>query len=492
MAASPGASRRRLVSTYYDSPERELAQHSLILRVRKAGGRYVQTVKSAGANGASMLGRGEWEDEVAGDRPDPDAAQSGRLLPSEITGRLLPVFRTKVMRLAVPLAPAPETRIEAAIDRGNIRAAERDRSEPISEIELELLDGPPSALYDVALRLLEVAPFRIEPRSKAERGYRLADGGRRPRASHFGGVEVRPEATGEDVLRSVGHACVTQILGSEAAALAARPDGIHQMRVALRRLRAILSAFGKLIPKARREPLDAELRWLTNALAAARNLDVFAGEMIQAAKQAKLERRGKATERRRREAYAAARRAIRSPRYTALLLRLMRWFDSSGWRGPAGEEVERLTRPVVELAPLLLDRRRRKARKRSRGFAAQSPEQRHRLRIALKKLRYTAELFTGLYDAGAARQFTQWLKRLQDRLGAANDLQTGRKLVTELAPSRRRTPAMAHVGHRVLAWHAHRLAAAEPKLRDQLRQLYQAPRFWHPPPDGEATSEPAP
>ena len=497
MAAPPGPSRTRLVSTYYDTAERVLARHSLTLRVRKAGGRYIQTIKSAGkaagANGGSMLGRGEWEDEVAGERPDPGAAQTGQFLPPGIGERLLPVFCTKVVRLAIPLAPAPDIRIEAAIDRGNIRVAERDRAEPIREIELELLDGPATALYDVALKLLEIAPIRLEPRSKSERGYRLSARARKPaRAMHYGGVGLDAEASGEVVLRGVGRACVTQLLGSEAAALAGKAEGIHQMRVALRRLRAILSAFGMLIPKERRSSLDAELRWLTGALGAARNLDVFAGDLIAPVKKGEIDgpalaRLGKAAERRRRTAHATARRAIRSTRYTALLLKLMRWFDGSLWRGQPGEQSdERLGWPVRAIAPVLLDRRRSKARKRSHGFAEQSPEQRHKLRISLKKLRYTTELFAGLYDADETRQFTDWLKRLQDKLGVANDLQNGRKLVAELIPSRRRTPAMAQVGQRMLAWHAHRVAKAEPKLHDQLRQLCEAPPFWRAADDRDA------
>ncbi len=80
------------------------------------------------------------------------------------------------MRLAIPLAPAPGTRIEAAIDRGNIRAAEHERTVPIREIELGgLKDGPATAASTTSRsKLLDIAPLRLETRSKAERGYRLA------------------------------------------------------------------------------------------------------------------------------------------------------------------------------------------------------------------------------------------------------------------------------------------------------------------------------
>ena len=180
MAASSGTvpptSRTRLVSTYYDTPDQALARRGSTLRVRRARGKFVQTVKSEGGPDKSGLARGEWEDRVASDTPDPRATQTGAFLSPEIAAALRPVFRTEVSRLTIPLAPTPATRIEAAIDRGRIRDDEHAAPEPISEVELELKSGEATALYDIALKLLDVAPLRLECRSKAERGYRLAAG----------------------------------------------------------------------------------------------------------------------------------------------------------------------------------------------------------------------------------------------------------------------------------------------------------------------------
>src|SRR5271170_5341922 len=156
------ASRARLISTYYDTPDHALARRGSSLRVRRRGRQFVQTVKATGALGESGLARGEWEDRVSGERPDPQAVQTGPFLSPEIAARLRPLFRTEVSRLTIPLAPGPATRIEAAIDRGQIRNGEDNPPEPISEVELELKSGAPTALYDIALQLLHIAPLRLE------------------------------------------------------------------------------------------------------------------------------------------------------------------------------------------------------------------------------------------------------------------------------------------------------------------------------------------
>src|SRR6516165_3983585 len=175
MAPESASTDARLISTYYDTPDLALKRRGLSLRVREQGGRFTQTVKSGDPGSSDVLRRGEWEDELAEGHPDPQAAQSGEHLPEGVADDLRPLFATDVTRTTFAIKPAAETRIEAAIDQGEIRAAGNGEIEPISEIELELKSGDPAALYDVALQLLDVAAVRIEPRSKSERGYRLGE-----------------------------------------------------------------------------------------------------------------------------------------------------------------------------------------------------------------------------------------------------------------------------------------------------------------------------
>jgi len=480
LAAGASAGRSKLVSTYYDTDDRALARQGSVLRVRRLNGHYIQGVKSAGATGSTPLARGEWEDPIAGERPDPLAGESGRFLTPDIADRVAPVFRTEVTRLVTDLSPAPGTRIEAAIDRGMIRAPGKKPGERISEIELELKSGPVTALYDVALRLLAEAPVRLEWRSKAERGYRLAAGHPIARAVHADPLALDPTLSAEEALQRIGRSCLDQILRNEAAILAGRTDGVHQMRVAVRRLRAALSAFKTMLPAEQRRWASAELRWLADALGEARNLDVFEGAVIRPTREAlpdvaALRVLTAAARRRRQAAYAAAREAIGAPRYTALLLGLMRWFDGRGWRD--GEAAGGLEQPIGDIAPPLLDKLRRAAKRRGKSFARQSAEERHKLRIALKKLRYTSELLSGLYDARAVETFTARLKRLQDDLGDANDVRAARDIVAELTRDKD-GPTIARAGKVVLAWHDRRLAKRQPKTRKHLHKLFAAEPFW--------------
>jgi triphosphatase len=284
-ASNAVAVSQRLVSTYFDTPDHALRRKGTILRVREHAGQFIQTVKTDGDEPANLLARGEWEDPVAGNRPDPEAAESGSHLPPGVAGELAPLFVSEVERIVIDIEPTPGTRIEAAIDQGSINTADGGRSEPLSELELELKEGDPAALYDLALELLETAPLRIDLRSKAERGYRLSAGVEAPpEAISAEPVILTPELTIEEALQRVGRACLAHMLCNEPAAIAGHIEGVHQMRVATRRLRSLLSAVKKMLPAAEHRWVSEEIKAATDPLGPARNLDVFATELLPPAR----------------------------------------------------------------------------------------------------------------------------------------------------------------------------------------------------------------
>jgi triphosphatase len=486
MAPEADSSRRRLISTYYDTPDLALKRRGLTLRVREQGDRFIQTVKAEDLDGSDILTRGEWEDEVAANRPDPLAPQSGVRLPDGIANDLRPLFATDIMRTSVAIEPTPATRIEAAVDEGEIRAAGSSGIEPVSEIELELSSGNAAALYEVALRLLEIAPIRIEPRSKPERGYRLGEGtAAAPPVVHAAPVVLDPMISVEAALQEIGRACLAHLLHNEAAALDGQPEGVHQMRVAVRRLRSAISSFKKLLPAADRRWISSELGSRVVVLGSARNLDVFAIDLLQPAREALSDEAGVANlaaalDEARRAAYDRVAQAIHSERHAAGMLRLSHWFEARAWRTGQAEAAALLAVPIGDVAPRLLDRRWRNLRKRGKGFRRLTARQRHKLRIAAKKLRYTLELLESLFDQDELDAFVKRLKRLQDELGYANDLHVAHDLLPELSDRAMARDIVASAGARVLEWHQRGLAKRERKLRKRLRRLNRAAPFWRP------------
>lgn len=486
MAMTPGSvsAQERLISTYYDTPDLTLQRSGLSLRVRQQAGRFIQTVKAEDTGRAGLLSRGEWEDSLDQNRPNPDAPQSGPHLP-RVGVDLHPLLVTDVTRTLVEIEPKADTRIEVAIDEGEVRVVGDHAVEPISEIELELKSGEVAALYDVALRLLEVAPVRIETRSKSARGYHLAAGKEPTLPVHAEPLVLDRDMPVETALEKIGRGCLAQLVGNEAAVLSGQSEGVHQMRVAARRIRSVVSSLKEMLPVEDRDWIAEEVGWIARTLGPARNLDVFAGELLPSARTGLPDEPGwsdlgATLDSFRREAYSQVRDAIFAQRYAAAMLRLSRWFEASGWRWNQTAEQAALGKsPIGEIAPHVLDRRQRRVRQRSKRFADRTPPERHKLRIAVKKLRYTTELFGSLFDKNELQQnFLSKLKRLQNDLGYSNDVRVAHEFLVDLfAQTEPRSPA-AHAWVAALEWHDYALRRDEGKLCKHVLRLTDAEPFW--------------
>jgi triphosphatase len=496
LAAAKGRpAARTLESTYFDTEDLRLRRQETTLRVRKQGRRFIQTIKAASDHAGGILSRSEWECAVTGPEPDlaaiDDPVALQRLGPVT-AAELQPVFTSYIKRSVRVLNgeadTAPDTEIEIAIDSGEIRTP-GGVVLPVHEIELELKQGQPKALYDLALALAETAPLYIESRTKAERGYALA-AGETESAYRATRLTLSPDATAEEALSAILRNCLTQAARNEACAVAGNdPEGIHQMRVGLRRLRSALGLFRRFVPADQYDELVTEVKWLAGALGPARDWDVFLADLLspvgeELGDDAHLADLRRAAEASRMRGYEHARAAIQSPRYTKLLLRFGAWLEGRSWRRQdLSEDGVRLFAPVTDLADSLLARRYRQARKRGRRFEHLDPEARHQVRIALKKLRYAAEFFRSLYDDKPATRFIRQLAKLQDGLGHLNDVATARLLLARLDSEGTEGTGWRVGGGMVIGWYARGLLRYEPQLIEEWDQFVAAKPFWSRPAD---------
>jgi triphosphatase len=195
-----------------------------------------------------------------------------------------------------------------------------------------------------------------------------------PAATKAERIERAKKVPVDDAVAVVFAACLRHWTANETAALSGLdPEGVHEMRVALRRMHAALSDFREIIPAAQLAWMKRETEWLITSLGAARDWDVFLSELLAPVESAQpgdagLAKLRMAAETERKKSYAGARRAIRSPRYAALLTRMRRWLSTKSWRQGSDGMPESLDEPAVKLAGRLLTKRRKAVRKLGRHF----------------------------------------------------------------------------------------------------------------------------
>jgi inorganic triphosphatase YgiF len=474
-------SRRALRLTYFDTPDLDLGRVALALRLRRVGRHHVQTLERLGPARPTVA---TLESLVPGAAPDPerlpDPAERERVL-EQIGGRpLVPAFEVELVRFHRTLR---EDANELAVDLevGEIRS--RAGSETVCELELASRSGDPGQPHQLALELLDSVALRPSTLGLAERGYAQLSG--QPPAARRAERGLLPsESTLEQLLIAVVAGCLDHVASNEPAALAGiDPEGVHQMRVGLRRLRSALAFFGPVIPDTQRSQLRAELRWLAGELGPARDIDVFRGELLPPLlalrpHDAALARLGEAADAVRAERYARVREALAGTRYPRLVLGLGRWLARRAWRQqPTNERSAALFQPARPWAAALLERRHRKARKLGRRLADASPAERHRLRIRLKKLRYAAEFSRGLFSLKRADRYARRLADLQDALGRLNDAAIGERLLAELLARLGDEETVRAAGY-AGGWIAHAAHREAQDLTSHWERFEQVGRFW--------------
>lgn len=392
---------RTLLSVYYDTPEEALAGAGASLRLRtEASGRTVQTLKTGRG-----LARDEVEAEVAPGRLDLSWPELARPLAAIDADRLEPRFSVHVRRRSSQVA-AGASRIEAAFDEGEIRAGERRAA--VCEVELELLEGDHGDLLALARSLAAELPLTLSLRTKAARGADLAADRPWPRSSPValaGGI-----AAGDALRQALLSALAESAARARQASESPDAEGVHQLRVALRRMRSLVSVFGRRLDAAGADALRAGLRDMSRACGEVRELDVLAamgpaGPALDSA----------LAEARRRAAACLCARLEAAPARLTLLEGLF-LAETGDWRGEPGNAVAAIPGLGADL-----ERRWRRIRREGREAEALGPGDLHALRLRIKAFRYAFAAFEAPAWKRATPGFEARLRKAQDALGLLND-----------------------------------------------------------------------
>ncbi|MEM7500090.1 MAG: CHAD domain-containing protein [Pseudomonadota bacterium] len=427
---------RQLATIYLDTAEEGLAKAGIALRLRREGQRWTQTVKAARSLRAGLSETREVDTPAEGGRVDiaaiPDEAVR-RTVGEAMAGLpIAPVYETHMRRSVWEIVDGA-ARIEIALDRGEVRA--EGRAEALDELELELIEGPPTTLFDLARRLFPEGPLRFSTLSKAARGRRLAAGSPAvapavPRNAERPAIakNASVEAAGREILAE----CFAQIVANvEAVAAGDDAEGPHQLRIGLRRLRSALRLTRPAFDGVRHRMLEGEAKWLGAETGRLRDVDVALADLVAPAAARAPEEPGfaplaAALGERAGGERARLRATLAGARATAFLLDLAEYVALRGWLDPADhDQTARLARPFAKLAAEAMRKADAKVAKRARvgkgGIESLDIEARHELRKAVKALRYMLEFTAPVWPAKRVKVLLKPLRRLQNLFGALND-----------------------------------------------------------------------
>lgn len=476
-----------LSTVYFDTPRFELKADGIVLHIRHLGRRRIQMVKLPidGPTGLRILRK--IEHPIRGDLPDlmgiTDEEAKTWFRDRSIAAALTPVFTTELRRTVWSIS-MQESEINGTFELGEVRAGERRL--PISELELELKSGAPRYLVNLALMLHRELSLAWEYDTMAARGYRLA-ANESPQPERARPIVLIPETSGRQAFAAIARSCLQHVRANESCARHGQDsEGVHQLRVGVRRLRALVSAYRKEITPEVGKFLAGELDWLQTQCGAARDWDVFIAESLHRLRarlpgDPAVSAMLRAAATLRDESYVALRATLDNARYTELLLRLEQFLIEGNWGATSEGNTPILDQPVVKFVSSVLNKRYKKLLAIGGKHADLPDPELHRLRIAGKKLRYTAEFFRSLYPKKQGTKFIQELSSVQDHLGSLNDAAVSRQLLLSLESRIADTndiEAARHASGIVLGWQAARIDRDLAEFGSIWRKLRDRAPFW--------------
>lgn len=465
-----GPASSRIACSYFDTGDSRLGRRGFSLRLREQDGAHELTLK---AQGRSAIHVEEWNailDEPIADLgllpPDAPRGDIGVILPEELQPEFTSEVRQEHRRLDLTGAS-----VDVFLRIGHMRSG--PRRQPVAELAFTLLDGDVAVMLKHIKSVLRNRRLTFEARSEAALGLEIAND-LPPRWVKASKPQLEPADTLEGAMAKIIATTTSQITGNIAAAgCGSDPEGVHQLRVALRRLRSAFALFKDHIT-APAVSLDANAKEALKHLGPARDLDVFLSEtmppVLQGDQQdpALSELVGRA-EACRHNAYRDVRRMLSSPSFNRFLFDLLLAAEDGGSMMRDGRSH---LRPV---AVKLLQRRHRRVLKVGRGFADLATPERHEVRLALKKLRYACDYFQTLFPKKSTVAYLKRLESLQNDLGRLNDATVAEQIVDDLAAD---DTQAAMGGAIVKGWYRHRLMLVEPHMVSAWQDFSRARPFW--------------
>jgi CHAD domain-containing protein len=282
----------------------------------------------------------------------------------------------------------------------------------------------------------------------------------------------------EEAFRATLSDCLAQITANAASLRVGRSaEGLHQLRVAFRRLEAALGAFGWEFGQDWLEELRGRAKILAGRLAPARDLDVFVSKLASDPPKSGVsdglpQLRARA-ESARDTAWVAVAACIASSDFDLFA-------DDVAALASSQLPLTR-DRRLPRIARSMLDRQVKRVKKRGKVAASQEEGDLHRLRIALKKLRYTAEFFAPLYPKREVTNYLQNVRGLQNHLGDLNDVANVRSVVGNLMREKSRKDddgALRYAAGAMVGWYGAQVPSAIKQALKRYRKFKRIKPFW--------------
>jgi inorganic triphosphatase YgiF len=431
LASKPSS--HKLTSIYFDSPDSKLMDTGVTLRVSHTSSGWIQTIQLSGSSCVGLHQYLQWHSPIASNHPDFTKIVEPilvRIFPNNKSRRsIIPIFKTEIHRTSWQLAFNNGDQVEVAFDLG--RLIVNDKEEVISEIKLKLKSGNVGRLFDLALELQDAIPLNIENLTPAQRGYAYYRYNP-PQVIKAQLPTLTRKMNANIAFKEIVWECINQLqLNQNVVLHTADIEGVHQMRIALRRLRSAFSLFKLILGHKKCAFILSELKWLSDILGKARDIDVLLTQTIPGIPTQFKHHQGLLTLqqlalKRQIKVYDFIRDALLSQRYNCLLLTICSWLENEKWK-----ETKKHYK-LITAATRTLNKFHKQLLRHNENLTDMSPEYRHATRIASKRLRYAAEFFTGLYPAKDCTKFIKILAQVQECLGQINDLTVAERLLDEL------------------------------------------------------------